>query len=48
MPGQRIPNRGGFIVHFFDERLVDRLAAGFEYMYSNDVSGRENNTMIMA
>src|SRR5262249_49244274 len=29
-------------------KQAHRLAAGFEYMYSNDVSGSENNTMIRA
>jgi SAM-dependent methyltransferase len=28
--GDGIFESGGFIVHFFDERLVDRLAAGFD------------------
>ena len=29
-------------------KQVHRLAAGFEYMYSNNVSGRENNTIMRA
>jgi len=28
--GDDIVEYGGFIVHFFDQSLVDRLAAGFE------------------
>jgi len=34
--GDDMYEHGGFIVHFFDQNLVDRLAAGFELL---DVSG---------
>jgi len=39
--GDDMYENGGFIVHFFDQALIDRLAAGFELLDVTDFSEGE-------